>query len=98
MAKMKKGVIIINTARGPLVQEQDMAAALKAGQVGWYAADVVCKEPMAQDNPLLGIPNCIITPHIAWATQEARSRLMAIAADNIKGFQQGNPVNVVSKN
>ena len=98
MAKMKKGVIIINTARGPLVQEQDMAAALKSGQVGWYAADVVCKEPMAQDNPLLGIPNCIITPHIAWATQEARSRLMAIAADNIKGFQQGNPVNVVNKN
>ena len=98
IAKMKQGVIIINTARGPLVQEQDMAAALKSGQVGWYAADVVCKEPMAQDNPLLGIPNCIITPHIAWATQEARSRLMAIAADNIKGFQQGNPVNVVSKN
>lgn len=95
IAKMKRGVIIINTARGPLVQEEDMVAALKSGQVGWYAADVVCREPMDPSNPLLGAPNCIITPHIAWATQEARSRLMAIAAGNIAAFQQGRPVNVV---
>lgn len=97
ISKMKKGAIVINTARGPLVKEDDMAAALKSGQVGWYAADVVCREPMAPDNPLLGAPNCIITPHIAWATQEARCRLMAIAASNIEAFQQGKPVNVVGK-
>ncbi len=95
IAKMRRGVIVINTARGPLVKEDDMAAALRSGQVGWYAADVVCQEPMAPDNPLLGAPNCIVTPHIAWATQEARSRLMAIAAGNIAAFQRGAPVNVV---
>ena len=95
IAKMKRGVIIVNTARGPLVQEEDMAAALKSGQVGWYAADVVCREPMDPSSPLLGVPNCILTPHIAWATQEARSRLMDIAAGNLAAFQQGRPVNVV---
>ena len=95
IAKMKRGVIIVNTARGPLVQEEDMAAALKSGQVGWYAADVVCREPMDPSSPLLGAPNCILTPHIAWATQEARSRLMDIAAGNLAAFQQGRPVNVV---
>lgn len=95
IAKMKRGVIIVNTARGPLVQEEDMAAALKSGQVGWYASDVVCREPMDPSSPLLGAPNCILTPHIAWATQEARSRLMDIAAGNLAAFQQGRPVNVV---
>lgn len=95
IAKMKRGVIIVNTARGPLVQEEDMAAALKSGQVGWYAADVVCREPMDPSSPLLGAPNCILTPHIAWATQEARSRLMDIAAGNLAAFQQGRPVNMV---
>lgn len=96
ISKMKKGVIVINTARGPLVNEADMAQVLKTGQVGWYAGDVVCKEPMEATNPLLGAPNCILTPHIAWATQEARSRLMDIAASNIAAFQQGKPVNVVN--
>ena len=95
ISKMKRGVILINTARGPLVNEDDMAQALRSGQVGWYATDVVCREPMDPENPLLGAPNCIITPHIAWATREARSRLMAIAADNIIAFQRGMPVNVV---
>ncbi len=95
ISKMKRGVILINTARGPLVNEDDMAAALRSGQVGWYATDVVCREPMDPENPLLGAPNCIITPHIAWATREARRRLMAIAADNIIAFQRGMPVNVV---
>ena len=95
IAKMKRGVILINTARGPLVKEDDMATALRSGQVGWYATDVVCQEPMSPENPLLGAPNCIITPHIAWATREARSRLMDIAAGNIAAFQQGAPVNVV---
>lgn len=96
ISKMKKGVIVINTARGSLVNEADMAQALKSGQVGWYSADVVCKEPMEASNPLLGAPNCILTPHIAWATQEARNRLMDIAASNIKAFQQGKPINVVN--
>lgn len=95
ISKMKRGVILINTARGPLVNEDDMAQALRSGQVGWYATDVVCREPMDPENPLLGAPNCIITPHIAWATREARRRLMAIAADNIIAFQRGMPVNVV---
>lgn len=96
ISKMKKGVIVINTARGPLVNEAHMAQALKSGQVGWYVADVVCKEPMDATNPLLGAPNCILTPHIAWATQEARNRLMDIAASNIVAFQQGKPINVVN--
>lgn len=96
IAKMKRGVILINTARGPLVKEDDLAAALKSGQVGWYAADVVCKEPMDPANLLLAVPNCIITPHIAWATQEARHRLMSIAAGNLAAFQRGTPENVVS--
>lgn len=96
IAKMKKGVIIINTARGPLVNEQAMAVALTEGKVGCFCADVISKEPMAPDNPLLQAPNCILTPHIAWATREARMRLMNIAADNIRAFLEGNPVNVVN--
>lgn len=95
ISKMKEGVIIINTARGPLVKEDDMAAALKAGHVGWYASDVVCTEPMDSGNPLLGAPRCILTPHIAWATREARTRLMGIAAENIAAFQRGRPHNQV---
>lgn len=95
LARMKDGVIIINTARGPLVNEADMRQALECGKVGAYGADVVCREPMATDNPLREAPNCILTPHIAWATKEARQRLMDIAADNIAAFLQGNPVNRV---
>ena len=95
LARMKDGVIIINTARGPLVNEADMRQALECGKVGAYGADVVCREPMATDNPLKDAPNCILTPHIAWATKEARQRLMGIAADNIAAFLQGNPVNRV---
>lgn len=95
LARMKYGVIIINTARGPLVNEADMRQALECGKVGAYGADVVCREPMAIDNPLKDAPNCILTPHIAWATKEARQRLMDIAADNIAAFLQGNPVNRV---
>ena len=96
IAKMKEGVIIINTARGPLVNEKDMAEALKDGKVGCFCGDVISKEPMAQDNPLLHAPNCILTPHIAWATREARMRLMNGAADNIRAFLNGKPLNVVN--
>ncbi|MBO5235508.1 MAG: D-2-hydroxyacid dehydrogenase [Spirochaetaceae bacterium] len=88
--KMQTGVLIINTARGPLVKEDDMLKALESGKVGFYGADVVSKEPMEQNNPLLHAPNCILTPHIAWATKESRSRLIHIAAKNIESYLNGN--------
>lgn len=94
--RMKRGAILINTGRGPLVNEADVAAALKSGQLGGYGADVMCQEPPAADNPLLGVPNAFITPHIAWATHEARVRLMQIAADNLKAYSDGASINVVN--
>ncbi|MDO4159506.1 MAG: D-2-hydroxyacid dehydrogenase [Prevotellaceae bacterium] len=94
--KMKKGAILINTGRGPLVNEADVAEALKSGQLGGYGADVMCQEPPSKDNPLFSAPNVYITPHIAWATYEARVRLMDVAVSNVKAFIEGNPVNVVS--
>lgn len=94
--EMKRGAIIINTGRGPLVNEKDVADALKSGQLGGYGADVMSKEPPAADNPLFKAPNAFITPHIAWATLEARQRLMQIAVDNVRAFIKGAPQNVVS--
>lgn len=94
--KMKEGVLLLNTSRGPLIVERDLAEALESGKVAGAAMDVVSTEPIQSDNPLLKAPNCILTPHIAWATKEARSRLMNIAADNLKAFQDGYPVNVVN--
>lgn len=93
--KMRRGAILINTGRGPLVNEADVAEALQEGRLGAYGADVMCSEPPAADNPLFAQPNAYITPHIAWATVEARERLMAIAVNNLKAFVSGNPVNVV---
>lgn len=95
--KMRRGAILINTGRGPLVNEADVAEALQEGRLGAYGADVMCSEPPAADNPLFAQPNAYITPHIAWATVEARERLMAIAVSNLKAFVSGNPVNVVGK-
>ena len=95
--KMKDGVMLINTSRGPLVVEQDLADALKSGKVKGAAVDVVSTEPIKPDNVLLSAPNCIITPHIAWAPKESRERLMNIAVDNLDSFLKGNPVNVVNK-
>lgn len=94
--KMKKGAILINTGRGPLVNENDVAEALNEGYLGGYGADVMCQEPPLKDNPIFTAPNSYITPHIAWATYEARVRLMNIVASNIKAFLDGMPVNLVS--
>ena len=97
ISKMKQGTVIINTGRGPLVNENDVAEALHSGQLGGYCADVMCEEPPAADNPLLSAPNVFITPHIAWASLEARRRLMSTAVNNVKAFLEGTPINVVNK-
>jgi glycerate dehydrogenase len=97
IAKMKDGVMIINTSRGPLVVEQDLYDALESGKVAGAAVDVVSSEPIAADNPLLKAKNCIITPHIAWAPKESRTRLMNTAVENLSAFLKGSPVNVVNK-
>ena len=97
ISKMKDGVMIINTSRGPLVVENDLKDALNKGKVAGAAVDVVSKEPIRRDNPLLKAKNCIITPHIAWAPLESRSRLMNIAVENLAAFLKGKAVNVVNQ-
>lgn len=94
--KMKDGVLILNTARGPLIVEKDLRKALDSGKVGGAAVDVVSAEPISRDNPLLTASNMIITPHIAWAPKESRQRLMDIAVGNLKAFLDGKPVHVVN--
>lgn len=95
LSLMKPTAILINTGRGQLVDEQAVADALKEGRLGGFGADVLSSEPPAEDNPLLSAPNANITPHIAWATREARERLMDIAVENLKAFISGKPVNTV---
>lgn len=95
LAQMKSSAILINTARGGLIDEGAVAEALHTGQIAALAADVVSKEPIAADNPLLQAPNCYLTPHIAWAPVETRRRLMGIAVANLSGFNAGTPQNVV---
>ncbi len=94
--KMKDGVILINTARGPLVNERDLREALLSGKVYAAACDVVSTEPIQKENPLLGLENVIITPHIAWASKESRLRLMEVAVRNAEAYLAGQPVNNVA--
>lgn len=96
IAKMKDGVLLINTSRGPLIVDEDLAAALDSGKIGGAAVDVVSEEPIEKENPLLKAKNCIITPHIAWAPKESRKRLMDIAVRNLESFLAGNTVNAVN--
>jgi len=96
LATMKRTAFLVNAARGPLVVERDLAEALAAGTIAGAAVDVVSTEPVKPDNPLLAAPRCIVTPHMAWASTEARRRLMQTTAGNIRAFLSGSPTNVVN--
>lgn len=97
ISQMKSGAILINTARGGLVNERDLAAALNSGALAGYAADVLAEEPPRGGSPLIGAKNCILTPHIAWASSECRQRLIAVVAENLRCYAAGHPQNVVNK-
>ena len=97
IAKMKDGVILINNARGQLINEQDVADALNSGKIAAAGLDVVYTEPIRADNPLLQAKNCIITPHISWAPKESRQRIMDTSAENLRAYCSGAPVNVVNR-
>ena len=97
IAKMKDGALLVNNARGQLLNEQDVADALNSGKLAGAALDVVSAEPIHADNPLLSAKNCILTPHISWAPLESRQRIMDITAANIQAFLNGAPQNVVNK-
>ena len=97
LSKMKPNAILINTGRGPLINEQDLADALNEGKIAAAGLDVLSVEPSVKGNPLLGARNCFITPHIAWATLEARTRLMEIAVQNLKSYLKGQIINNVAR-
>ena len=97
LATMKPTAILINTARGPLVDEAALAAALNAGTIAAAGVDVLSEEPARADNPLLAAKNCYITPHIAWGSSAARQRLMQILVENVKSYMDGKPINIVNK-
>lgn len=96
LALMKPSAILINTGRGPLIEEEDLAEALRTGIIAAAGLDVLSQEPPRNDNPLIPLSNCFITPHIAWATFEARRRLMQIAEKNLEAFLGGNPINNIA--
>ena len=95
LSLMKPTAILINTGRGPLVCDADVAEALQTGRLAAYCADVLTEEPPRSDNPLISLPNAYFTPHVAWATREARVRLLQVAIDNVRAFVEGSPQNVV---
>lgn len=94
---MKPGAVVINTSRGPTIDENALAEALRSGRITGAGVDVLSTEPPKADNPLLSCPNCFITPHIAWAGYETRERLVGVVYDNLRSYLSGNPVNVVNK-
>ena len=96
IAKMKDGAIVINTSRGAAIVEADLAEALKTGKLKASASDVVTTEPIPAASPLLSAPNCIITPHMAWAPKESRQRIMDCTKRSIEAFLAGNPINTVN--
>lgn len=96
IVKMKDGAILLNTARGPLVDEVAVTAALKSGKLRGFACDVVSAEPMEADNPLKDAPNCLVTPHMAWAPVESRKRIQDCTEQNIRAFLDGHPINTVN--
>lgn len=97
ISRMKRGAYLINTSRGPVINEQDVADALNEGRLAGLGADVVSIEPVLENNPLLNAKNCLLTPHFAWATFEARKRLMNTLVENIVAFIKGSPINAVNK-
>lgn len=96
IARMKDGAMLINTGRGPLVCERDVADALNSGKLAGFAADVVSHEPILADSPLLSAKNCVLTPHIAWSSRESRQRLMDTTVENVRAFIDGSPINTVN--
>ena len=96
VSQMKQGVFLINTARGKLVQEQDLLPALSSGKIAFYGADVTATEPTPLDSPLRNLPNVLLTPHIAWTTPEALSRLAGCICSNLQSFLEGKPENIVN--
>ena len=96
LGTMKPTALLINTSRGPLIREDDLAEALAAGVIAGAAVDVLSSEPPSPDNPLLSAPRCLVTPHIGWATLDARRRLMDTVVDNLRAFLEGRPVHVVA--
>jgi glycerate dehydrogenase len=96
LGRMKRTAFLLNTSRGPIIVDQDLAEALNNGVIAGAGIDVLSTEPPPADNPLFGAKNCLITPHIAWATKEARARLMDTTVSNLSAFINGKPVNVVN--
>lgn len=96
LSQMRRDAFLINTARGPLINEEDLANALRNAQIAGAGLDVLSQEPPTADNPLLRAPNCIVTAHIAWATTAARKRLLKVVVENVKAFAAGTPQNVVN--
>jgi glycerate dehydrogenase len=96
ISKLKPEVLLVNASRGALVNDSELAAALSAGRIAGYAADVLTQEPPSAGNPLLSAPNCILTPHIGWASPDCRQKILRISVENLKAFLDGAPQNVVS--